>query len=204
MFGRPILIEKCEGKVQAILAEGLCAHAPHFVFGARSRRARRQVAQQMPASIFEHPLRRLENCGEYAAHVAAIIRKRADRRGEVALFEIVAAINQRWQVDQESGFPLPYDSVVNRFYEVQRFGIHFAKGAAQRRRVLRSHERHVAIVVQVREVRSPTDGHRTAAVQHDAYARSQGLRPLFHGAERRSRPVERAHTRGHLAVTGKH
>jgi hypothetical protein len=42
------------------------------------------------------------------------------------------------------------------------------------------------------------------AVQHDSYARSQGLRPLFHGAERRSRPVERTHTRGHLAFTGKH
>ena len=44
MFGRPIFIEKCEGEAQAIFAEGLRADAPHFFFGSRSRRSRRQVA----------------------------------------------------------------------------------------------------------------------------------------------------------------
>ena len=53
-------------------------------------------------------------------------------------------------------------------------------------------------------IRPPADGHRIAGVKHDTHDGSQGLRPLFHGAERRSRPVERAHTRGHLAVSGKH
>jgi hypothetical protein len=55
MFGRPIFIEKCEGEAQATFAKGFRADAPHFFFGSRSRRSRRQVAKQMPASIFEHP-----------------------------------------------------------------------------------------------------------------------------------------------------
>ena len=60
MFGSSIFIEKCEREAQAIFAEGFRTDAPNFFFGSRSCRSRRQVAKQMPASIFEHPFRRLE------------------------------------------------------------------------------------------------------------------------------------------------
>src|SRR5580704_9022352 len=101
----------------------------------------------MSASPLEHPLRRLQNCGQDAAYVAAIVRERADQIGEVTVFQVVAAINRRWEVSQETGFSLSDYSVINGFHEVYRLGNHFAAGAAQRPRMLRSNQLHVLVVV---------------------------------------------------------
>ena len=100
VFGWPILIEKCERDAGAMLAEGFRADAPHFFLVSCFSRSRRQITEHLPASVFDHPFRHVQRVGQHAAHMAVVIRNRAVRKGEVALLEVVVAVEGEQLVGQ--------------------------------------------------------------------------------------------------------
>ncbi len=58
--------------------------------------------------------------------------------------------------------------------------------------------RQVRIIAEEGEFRPPKHPHRITRIEHHSNDGLQGLRPLFGIAQRRDRPVERAHSGAHL------
>jgi hypothetical protein len=59
-----------------MLTEGFRAHAPDFILMSGFSCSRRQIAEHLPAPIFDHLFRHIQNRGEYAAHAAVIVPNR--------------------------------------------------------------------------------------------------------------------------------
>ena len=94
LFARQILVEKCERGAGAILAEGFRADAPHFFLVSCFSRSRRQLTEHLPAPVFDHAFSHVQDVGQHAPHMAVVIRDRAVRKREVALLEVVLAVDR--------------------------------------------------------------------------------------------------------------
>ena len=77
-----------------MLAEGFRADAPNFFLMSCFSRSRRQITQYLSASIFDHPFRHIQDRGQHATHTAVVIWNRAIRKREVALLQVVIAIDR--------------------------------------------------------------------------------------------------------------
>jgi hypothetical protein len=77
LFARPIFVQKCEWRAGAILTERVRADAPHFFLISRFSRSRRQITEDLPASILDDPFRHVEGSGQHATDLAVIVRNRA-------------------------------------------------------------------------------------------------------------------------------
>ena len=100
VFGWQILVEKCERGAGAILAEGFRADAPDFFLVSCFSHSRRYITKHLRASVFDHAFRHVQGVGQYAAHLAVVIRNRAIRKREVTLLEVVAAMEGEQLVGQ--------------------------------------------------------------------------------------------------------
>src|ERR1700679_4034477 len=77
-----------------MLGEGFRADPPDVLFMSCCGRSRRQIAEHLPAPIFNYPLRHFQNRGEYTAHGAIDVQNRAVRKREITLFEVVVTVDR--------------------------------------------------------------------------------------------------------------
>src|SRR5260370_16566357 len=105
-----------------MLAECFRADAPNFFLMSCFSRSRCQIAEYLPASIFDHPFRHIQDRGEYAAHAAVVVPNGAVRKGEITLFEVVVTVDREHLAGAVPGFltvthdPLqPWSSNTPRF-----------------------------------------------------------------------------------------
>ena len=182
LFAWQILVEKCERGAGAVVAERFRAHAPDFFLVSCFSRSRGQVTEHLPASVLDHPFRHVERVGQHTPHTAVVIWNRAVQKREVALLEVVVAVEREELVGQGAdGLALCKDRVEPRADEIPRFGKHLAATATQRPWVLCTDDHTIGIVVEHRVVRAPGNEHRMPGAQHDAHAGSQRLRPCATG-----------------------
>jgi hypothetical protein len=144
-----------------MFAESVCADAPDVVLVSRFCRSRCHIAYHLLASFFDHPFRRLYPRHEHAADLAVVIRNRAVRKCEVALFEVVVPVQRDQLIGKSAvGLTLPHDPVVQRSGVFPRFGKYVLRPAAQGRGVFCSKQYPLRVVVQERVVWPPADRHR--------------------------------------------
>ena len=86
-----------------MLGEGFRADPPDVLFMSCFGRSRRQITEHLPASIFDHPFRHIQNRGKYAAHGAIVVPNRAVRKGEIALFEVVVTVDREHLAGEMTG-----------------------------------------------------------------------------------------------------
>src|SRR5579862_622704 len=131
--GSAILIKKCKRNSRSMLADSFRADAQYFFLISRFSHSRRQVAEHLPASIFDHALRHIKDGGEHTADAAVVVSNRAIREREITLFEVVVPVD-REHLACEVGCLLTvrHHSVEPGSQEVPSLGEHFANAAAQR------------------------------------------------------------------------
>src|ERR1700685_288282 len=114
-----------------MLAESFTTDVPNFFLVSCFSRSRRQITEHLPASIFDHPFRHIQDRGEDTAHVAVVVSNRAVRKGEVTLFEVVIAVDREHLTGKVTGLlTVLHNPVVSRSQEIPRLRKHIAYGAA--------------------------------------------------------------------------
>jgi hypothetical protein len=76
-----------------MLAQRLRCNPPHFFLMSRFSGSRGQITEHLPAPVFDHPFRHIQNSGKDATHAAAVVANRAVRKGEVTLLKVVVTEN---------------------------------------------------------------------------------------------------------------
>src|SRR5580658_9322046 len=113
-----------------MLTEGFRAHAPDFIPMSGFSRSRRQITEHLPAPIFDHLFRHIQNRGEYAAHAAVIVPNRAVRKGEIAFFEVVVPVDREHLAREMTGLLSVCHNPVEPWpEEIPGLGKHLAYGA---------------------------------------------------------------------------
>jgi hypothetical protein len=131
VFDRQILIEKCERDGRSMLGEGFRADPPDVLFLSCFGHSRRQITEHLPAPIFDHALRHLQDCGEDAAHAAVVDPNRAVRKGEITFLEVVVAVDREHLAGEVAGLlTVRHDPVEPWSEEIPGLGEHLAYRAA--------------------------------------------------------------------------
>ena len=86
-----------------MLAEGFRTDAPNFLLMSCFRRSRRKITEHLPAPIFDHPFRHIQNRGEYAYYAAIVVPNRAVRKREITLFEVVVTVDREHLAGEVTG-----------------------------------------------------------------------------------------------------
>src|ERR1700689_1933016 len=112
-------------------AEAFRADAPNFLLVPRLSRSRRQITEHLPAPIFNHPFRHIQNRGEYTAHGAIVVPNRAVRKREITLFEVVVTVDREHLAGEMTRLlSVCHNSVEPWSEEIPGLWKHLAYGAA--------------------------------------------------------------------------
>ena len=145
-------------------------------------------------------MRRLGDSREDSADRSRLVTYRAVGVGEVRLLQVAEALHRQVLVVGERCLAGREHTLQLLSDDVPVLGPHRHAGESEGGVLVGPENRYPRVVVEQRQVRTPPDHHRVARTQADADRRSQALRPLRRGPQRRRGPIERGHPRGHLAL----
>ena len=154
----------------------------------------------------QHGLGRLRADHQHAAHFAGRIRvvQGAVAVGPVHVLQLAIAGDGDELVFVPGGAATGHHLLDLRTDDRPDFGPHLGAGPAERRGMaLRANRAAIGVVVEAEQRGAPPDVHRVAAVEDQADADPQRLRPLLRRPERRLRPIVRPDERAHLAAAQK-
>src|SRR6185312_7613270 len=159
-----------------------------------------EIPEDSQPALADHSMRDLRDDTEHSGDVALIVIDRTIGEGVVSFLGEAAAL------EKEQQRLIPGRAALLENLGDSRPDLRpdllpdFVRSGAEYPVALDTDCREVSVIAEEGELPPPEHPHRITRVQHDADDGFERLRPVLRRAERRSRPIQRAHALAHLAA----